>query len=104
MCEGRRDKAFVRDHAFGFDEAACRVDREHMIEVADVERTVRSGRAIAEEIGRILSKPNLASAPFSYRTPQRDRRGSHDPRRSPRQSALRNDSCALPCATPSGSS
>jgi len=55
------NEIFVRHHAFRFDDAVRRVHAEDVIEVADVETAFRAGRAIAEEIGRVLAKANLAT-------------------------------------------
>ena len=56
------DKVFVCDHAFRFDDAGRRIDTENVIEVANVEAALRAGRTIAEEIGRVLAKSNLAAS------------------------------------------
>jgi hypothetical protein len=54
------DQRIVRRHALHVHELPDRIDREHMLQPADVESTAARRGTIAEQIGRWFSQPHLA--------------------------------------------
>ena len=59
--EARVHQVLVGDHALRVDGARGRVHRQHVAERAHVEAPRGAGRAVAEQVGRVLRQPDRAA-------------------------------------------
>jgi hypothetical protein len=59
--EARLHQVLVGDHAFRIEGARSRVHRQHVAERAHVQPPRGAGRAVAEQVGRVLRQPDRAA-------------------------------------------